>query len=256
MRSLHVLGLAAIALLAACAEVGDDTSSESEVVGHVEQALNPNPEEPEDPTGTTPTGPSTQPEYVRVMFDGLSITNEGDDSSGWLQIYGSMSVRNITRNSTAVRNLGAWGNPSGRASVGWTSSDGAAPKNFNTNAAQPGSAPHLSPMYSLYDAKICQAGTYASCLGPFEYHNNAVLLLAKPGDRLRIDFDFRDYDAVFDDQVCNGSLDGIVAADTGWSGPGIPANTRGIKVRPWGSSGEYRAPSQLYIGDNCSMFIR
>jgi hypothetical protein len=215
MNWMSVSGIVSCLTLFGAAGCAADAPSES--IGTQTQALNPSPEEPDDPS-QPPTTPTTTTTYVSLRVEGISAqfrledTSIFEDSTSVQQVYGSISLVNLTNGSGTVRNLGTWANPDDLSAVSWGTTTGQAPKRFVTGGNDAYGHPlwRSEPTYFFKDTKLCTSGSYSYCSGYFLYNNQQMTVAAKEGDSVKLSFDFRDYDSVYDDYFCGGGGYGTV----------------------------------------------
>jgi len=213
-----VLALSLVSAAGCVAEVSDD-----EALASSEQALmDDDPELPPDGATTSVIYP-----MMSLELTGMSAESRLEDGilsgTGFtMEVYGSMAVNNVSLVRGTARNLGSWGNPWVKSAVSWGNADGGAPKQYDTSRSASG------PEYLFKDTKLCASNSYSTCQGSFLYNNNVVQVPVRLGDKVRIDFNFMEYDPLDDDQFCHGSITGYVGKDS--------AGKYYLKSSPSGSS--------------------
>lgn len=187
---------------AAAACVDPDLES-TDSLGETEQELNPtDPDDPSDPPPPPPPSPTTT--SINFPLLGFSAENRLDDEgtgSRLAQLYGSVWVKNVRTGQSKVLNFGQWGNPSDFAAVPWNSTNGPAPKTFDTMLGAATSQWISEPQVLFGDTKMCASNSYATCSTPFGYGPQVINLPAQANDTIEVDVDVRDYDSYSADDV-------------------------------------------------------
>jgi hypothetical protein len=197
---------ASFALATGCAASDADLEDEegaAETLESQSQALINDDEEEPGGGGTTSGGTTPILETITLTMVSISADRRIEDHAPYgltQEVFGSIAVNNITRGKGTARNLGKWGNPDLASAVGWTNANGGAPKVINNE----------NPL-SFATTRLCTSNTYANCQGPFATGNNVMVVPAKVGDKIRVDYNFQDFDfGSANDEFCHGSLSGTV----------------------------------------------
>jgi hypothetical protein len=195
----------------------DERAADEGAVETTQQALDPNKDDdPFEPPPPPPPPPAYVPRVTAVL-DGMSSDIHWDDGYIWfgserqVQLYGTVSMRNVTRGTATVRNMGTWGNADDYGFHPWTTLTGPAPRVFDTTYKEPFPDFRGGWQYTFADAKLCTSTSYTYCSSLYTYNNHKMTLVAYPGDAITIAFHFKDYDeGSADDDFCRGSISGKV----------------------------------------------